>query len=358
MALLQILAAQDPADRAVWLEAWRRWPSREVFAHPDYVRLHETGSARAFCALWEEGPATVLYSFLLRDLSTEPWFEPGAPRAYDIATAYGYGGPHTWGAEPSAELRASFDKAFRSWALERRVVSEFIRYSLFGHTLLPPDPDTTALVGPHVVVGPELDPDVLWPAFAHKVRKNVNRARTCGVTIETEETGSRLDEFLAIYAQTMERRNAGPEYLFPRSFFESLNADLRGQFCYFFAVKDGRTVSVELILVSAEAGYSFLGGSDLSAAAARPNDLLKVEALRWCSRRGLKWFVMGGGFKPDDGIFRYKLAFAPSGTLPYVQGRRVLVPDLYHQFTQRNAEIVNPGAETPGRSFFPAYRRV
>ena len=107
----------------------------------------------------------------------------------------------------------------------------------------------------------DLDPDALWRNYDHKVRKNVNRAKQCGLTTEIDLTGQRLEEFLAIYRATMDRREAAAVYFFPRSFFETLARQLAGQFV-FFHVFDGATmVSTELVLVSVRHIYSSLGGT-------------------------------------------------------------------------------------------------
>ena len=34
----RVLDASVPEERSAWLALWERWPGREVFAHPDYVR--------------------------------------------------------------------------------------------------------------------------------------------------------------------------------------------------------------------------------------------------------------------------------------------------------------------------------
>jgi CelD/BcsL family acetyltransferase involved in cellulose biosynthesis len=110
-----------------------------------------------------------------------------------------------------------------------------------------------------------------------------------------------------------------------------------------------RVVSSELALVSATSAYSFLGGTREDAFALRPNDLLKVELIRWAKAAGRQRFVLGGGFEADDGIFRYKRSFAPHGLVPFEIGTRVLRPDVYDELTRRAG-----GPREPG--FFPAYR--
>jgi lipid II:glycine glycyltransferase (peptidoglycan interpeptide bridge formation enzyme) len=183
----------------------------------------------------------------------------------------------------------------------------------------------------------------LWMDAEHKVRKNVKRARTAGVRIEFDAEGARLDDFLRLYSHTLDRNEASPRYRFPPEFFERL-PDER---VYVHALLGDAVVSSELVLLSATNAYSFLGGTDKDVYAARPNDLLKWELILWLKEQGKRRFVLGGGYRDGDGIFRYKRSFAPSGLVPFYVGRRVLQRELYDELSAR---VGGNG------DFFPAYR--
>ena len=174
-------------------------------------------------------------------------------------------------------------------------------------------------------------------------------ARRSEIRIELDETGERLEDFLGLYRHTMERREADERYDFPREYFEGIHRDLAGQFVYAYALAGDRVVSSELVLVSAETVYSFLGGTDRDAFELRPNDLLKHEVILWAKEAGKRRFVLGGGYREDDGIFRYKRSFAPHGLTPFFVGQRVLEPDLYRELTEQRGDGVAEG-------YFPAYR--
>ena len=63
---------------------------------------------------------------------------------------------------------------------------------------------------------------------------------------------------------------------------------------------------------------------------------------------GLSAYVLGGGYEPGDGIFRYKRAFDPTGVVPFV-GVQVIGDQARYDRTCEAA-----GApETP---YFPRYR--
>ena len=355
---LRVVDARDPGERAEWIARWSEWPGREVFAHPAYVALEaneETTRARA--ALFHVDGATVLYPFLQRRLDNEQQSGAASPHAAcDITAPYGYGGAFVWGdvidRHPTqrgavAEL---FWRAFDEWASGEGVVSEFVRFSLFADTLLPYHGEVEERLS-NVVRDLSLPLEAIWMDVEHKVRKNVKKAQRSGIEI-VHDDGERLDDFLAIYRHTMDRRDALDRYYFPREYFEQLNATLRGQYAYFHALLDGRVVSTELVLVSADRVYSFLGGTSDDAFEHRPNDLLKYAVIEWAKREGKRHFVLGGGYQPGDGIFRYKRAFAPTGEMPFSVGRRILDPDMYARLVAARSAT----GDAPRAGFFPAYR--
>ena len=353
----QIWDAACRQDVEKWTHCWKSWPHREVFAHPNYTKLFVDGTSRALCAVLSVEGVTVLYPFIFRNLVAEPFWRPELPLAADVITPYGYGGPFVWGGQITREITASFWNAFDQWARDHNVVSEFIRFALFSDELLD-YPGKVCDRYPNVVRELDLEDDELWMDFKHKVRKNIKKARRSGVQIELDPAGKKLDSFLRVYAGTMCRRSALEEYYFQRQFFESIHDGLDGQFLYFHAVYKNQIVSTELVLVSADTVYSFLGGTDHGAFDVRPNDLLKFEIIQWARRNDKKRFVLGGGAQPEDGIYQYKLAFAPSGRVLFRTGERVLREDLYAALVEnrRNAAHSVDQDWNPQPEFFPRYR--
>jgi nucleoside diphosphate kinase len=321
---LEILTPDDER----WLTLWSAWPEREVHAHPEYVRLYEEAGSRALCAAADG----VLYPFLLRE------------GPVDVVTPYGYGGAFRTGPADADAFWRDFD----AWAAGQGVVSELVRLSLFPERLLPyPGNREPRLV--NVVRDLQPSADELWTDYEHKVRKNVKKARRSGLRVEIDEAGACLDDFVSLYEHTLDRRSAAERYRFPRAFFERIRERLAGHFVFAHVLEGRRVVSSELALLSATSAYSFLGGTDEATFELRPNDLLKVELMLWAKDAGKRRFVLGGGQRDGDGIFRYKRSFAPDGLVPFEVGTRVLRPDVYEELTRRSG-----GPREAG--FFPAYR--
>jgi hypothetical protein len=295
----------------------------------------------------------VLFPFLLRPLAAECWAE--RETLFDITSPPGYGGAFAWNCP--ADHGPLFWEAFRSWARAARLVSGFVRLSLFPEQRL-------AFCGQvenrlsNVVRSLELAPAEIWRDYERKVRLNVARARRSGLRFEVDPQGKRLDAFLAVYYETMQRRQAAAGYFFSREFFQWILAELPGQFVFFHVLDGGQVVASEVALLSASRIYSFLGGSLAAALPARPNDLLKHQAILWARDAGYRQLVLGGGHAEQDGIFRFKRSFAPGGVRPFQVGVEVYDERAYCRLeAHRRAWEQSRGVVwRPAAGYFPSYR--
>jgi hypothetical protein len=352
----QFWDASEAADRRAWIELWKGWPGREVQAHPDYVRLFARPQDRVLAAALETPKGGLLYPIIVRPLDSEPW-GAGATGMFDVTNAYGYGGVYAWNADSDeAEgFRADVD----GWMNRLGCVTTFARLSLFDDEVLP-YPGTVIDRGPNIVRSLEVTPEELWASYEAKVRKNVQKARREGLEVRFDERGAQLDDFLAVYTSTMDRRHALEQYYFPKHFFETLLDRLPGQVLMGHALLGGKVVSTEMMLLSARTAYSFLGGTLSEAFAARPNDFLKHEMFLKCRERGLKRVVLGGSYTEGDGLLRYKKAFAPQaeGEKRFKVGISVHDEAAAVGLVERRRvwELAHGQDWSPAPGYFPAYR--
>jgi hypothetical protein len=349
-----VLDAADPRQLAAWIELWRAWPVREVNAHPEYVRLFARPCDRVVCAAGEGGGAGILFPLILRPLAAEAWARAGE-RRWDAISPYGYGGPFAWGARDRDD--DAFWRAHAEWTHDERLVTTFVRLSLFPEELAPlPWPAqerSTNIVLP--VAG---GPDAIWRGYESKVRKWVGTAEAAGIEVQLDRDGARLDAFVAVYDHTMRRRGAEPWYFFPRSFFEAIRDRLAGHYAFFHASLRGEVVSSDLVLCSQERVYYFLGGSYETAFPHGANYLLKHRVALWAASQGKRECVLGGGYQPNDGVFRYKRAFARRGAVPFkVVGAVHDEHSCRDLADQRAAFEGREGRQwMPRPEFFPPYR--
>ena len=321
----------------------------DVFFLPEYGRLYETAGdceCRSFVYTGEDG--TVQHLYLMRPV---PWKLDGV-QYYDVVTPYGYGGPVLTRGTATPEFLRRYYGAWEEHCRENRIVAEFLRFHLFDNAPLRlAYPGQVGKVSDNVVRRLEPSLDEMWMEFAHKVRKNVKKAASAGLTVQTDADGRRLDDFLQIYYQTMERNHADSFYYFDRAYFQALVDTLPGHFQFFHVLSEDKVISTELVLCGQDYVYSFLGGTLEEYFPLRPNDLLKYEIIRWSRDTGHKAFVLGGGYGGNDGIYRYKKSFAPDADVPYYTGRWIHEPRVYEALTalRRNQGAMN-------EAYFPQYR--
>ncbi|GEJ56257.1 hypothetical protein AMYX_09980 [Anaeromyxobacter diazotrophicus] len=342
----RVLDAASPEDLARWLALWRRWPRREIQAHPEYARLFARPCDRVVCAVGEDADGGILFPLLLRPLAAEPWAAPGEARL-DAVTPYGYGGPFAWGRRDEE----AYWRAHERWCEQERIVSTFVRLSLFPEQLAEL-PGHVEVRSRNIVVPLQGGPEALWRGYEGKVRRWVQVAERAGLQVELDREGARLDDFVRVYTHTMERNGADPWYFFPRAFFAQLVERLAGHFAFFHTLSQGAVVSSDLVLCSEEHVYYFLGGTHADAFPLGPNYLLKHRIASWAAGEGKQGYVLGGGYAPGDGLFRYKRAYARSGEVPFRVG--CLVHDERAYVGLVAARTGAGWSPRPG--FFPGYR--
>lgn len=334
-----------------WAEAWKALPAHaaDAFASPGYYRAFASLEQGAMpeCAVLRDERGILLHPFFRRSLSAIPWLN--APEgSFDIMTAYGYGG--IYGDTGRDNLLDDFMALFGEHCRRTGVIAEMIRLN----PLLRSEEALSRHYGlrtgnRQVVVDLQRSDDVIWRDYRHNNRKNVNKARRSGVEIVMEEPlGPHFGDFLSIYASTMDRRGAGEGFLFPASFYEMLAGGLGARCRMFYALAGDATVSAEMVLASATAVYSFLGGTREEFFELRPNNLLKHEIILWARDAGYESFLLGGGPGGDDGIFDYKRSFAPEGIVDFHLASRVHNEAIYGTLIDRcmkHPPTAEPGSE-------------
>ena len=334
------------ADRQAWLDVWAA-TGREPFAHPSYVEAISGAGDRPIALAIEVDDGLALVPLLLRSISI------GGIDAQDAISPYGYGGPFMSGDISYNHLFAIMD----GWARALGLCSLFMRLSLdFEPQSAPVLPPGVSICdsGENVIVDLSRSEDELWSSYDRKVRKNVRKSLRGGCQVSKHSDASQLDAFIDVYGSTMERRGARSWYRFSEHFFRELVDGLMGSFSIFtVSDEDGDVVSAEMVLESDAWLYSFLGGTKESAFHLAPNDLLKHEVAVHGIQTERRGYVLGGGYGRDDGIFRYKRSFDPTGVRTFRTARFIGDQRRYDDLVEAQQAEMSGELEA---GFFPQYR--
>ena len=352
-----------PEDRAEWISLWSTSKARRPHDHPGFLEAMRLPGERPMAiACLFEGHLLCLYPFNVFDLAQLPFAQQlGKFPGVDVISPYGYGGATYEGDgvdRQSAE--ESLEYALQSFFAQMNAVSEFVREDLFTEHLTPRHDGEHLVLLPNVVIDLKVALEERWSRYARKVRANVRRAEEAGLRVEIGNGESFLEPFLGIYYATMARQHAKDYYFFAREKFRHLHDSLQpnGGLQYALVFLKERVVAAELLLLSADTMYSFLSGTDASYFALRPADLLKHKIIAWGHDRGYSKLVLGGGLKPDDGLFQFKRAFEPRGLIDFYVRRVVWNKEQYDLLVtgREKWELSMYQRWQPEPGFFPAYR--
>ena len=141
---------------------------------------------------------------------------------------------------------------------------------------------------------------------------------------------------------------------FSPAFFEQIRQNLTGNYCFFHALHNGAVISSDLVLFSNETLYFFLSGSLEESFPLGASYLLKHHIALWAQARGKQHCVLGGGYAPGDGLFRYKRAFAKSGQVPFQTAGIIHNAEACRELIEIR-HVQDPHWQ-PRPGFFPPYR--
>ena len=332
------------ADSAAWNAALPA--ERSVFGSLGFARAQERAGAGEGRLLVGDG---VAYPLQFRRLAGDLPFSVVVSEAVWDAASPPFTGPLVTG-RPEPEAAEAIAARLR----EEGVVAEFAH--LHPWTAAPEligggEPDREI-----VWVDVTLDPERLWrESYSKACRKNVNRAEREGVTVRPARDADDIAEFHRIYIKTMERNDALDSYFFDLAHFEAIFEELPTGARFALAEHDGRVVAATLYLHDGDDVYSYLGGADHDFQQLRPTNAVVHDTIAWARAEGKRRLILGGGYRPDDGIFRFKASFSPlRATLELA--RRVHLPDDYEALVA--AWRAHYGGAGDDEGFFPLYRAM
>jgi serine/alanine adding enzyme len=267
----------------------------------------------------------------------------------DVATPIGYGGPFAAGESPPTEM---FFEAYEHWCAENRVVATFARFHpVLANQGLAEGRWNVEHIGHTVAWRLEgRDPDELFTGMDAHHRRVVRKARAAGVDVATGIGAEELDGFVALYRETMRRRDASDFYFFPDEYWLHLASRLSEELVRFDAYSDGELAASILCFATPPLLHYHLGASSERGQSLGANHVLFYETAGWAAERGFTHFHLGGGVGGfEDSLYEFKRRFDPDGRLPATLGKAVHDAGAYLALSRVDA------IEYAG--FFPAYRR-
>jgi hypothetical protein len=342
----------DPTDER-WASALER-AVHDVYATPAYVSAEALRlRAEPVGCLVDEGGRLFLLPLLLRRVCG------GEGSTKDAISPYGYPGIvlNEDGAAtedfPDACLTACLD-ALR----DADVCAAFVRLhpllnASLGEQLTRHPPTDTGLT---VSIDLALPAERAWAAISRGHHNAINRANRAGFRVEISPASRQVDEFAAVYADTLQRLGAAETYHFSDEDLARLAA--MNETFVAVAYSDDAVAGAYLFFESHGIVQMHLGGRRTEFHKPSPSHLMFHAIAQWARGRGNSIVHLGGGLGAahDDSLFAFKAGFSDRRH-PYRTLRLVADQERYDALIQEQARRVGSSSEELLSSgFFPAYR--
>jgi hypothetical protein len=299
----------------------------DVCQTPEYHLAYATRTPGAEPLLWlyEAGAERFAYPFLLAPVRWRRADGSLEETGYtDISGIYGYSGPLSTSADPLF-LEAAWI-AFGTWAAERKVIAEFIRYSPHAGTHRFAPPGGTVEENRLIAVS-RLPPSAegLLTALDPKTRNMIRKAEKAGLSARELEPRPWIPRFRVLYDETM-ARNASPGFFaYDDDYYGRMLALPAGEMRLFGTFQGEELVAASIALAHGKGSLYHLGASKKEFSNLGANNLCLFAMSSALIASGIGFLNLGGGrtTDPADPLLRFKRSNG-TGTETYRIGRRVL----------------------------------
>jgi hypothetical protein len=291
----------------------------------------------------DENLGKIYYPLMLRPCSVFKGSEEYND-VYEAISNYGYGGPILKDvAEKDKDkiielFRAELEELFK----EKNIITELTRFhSLIKNYELFQNNDLLELMRDKATIYIKIDSeDEILDNMSVSTRNQVRQSLKKDLNIEYIKNPDleQIKEFYQIYKHNMEAVNAADYYLFNLDFFIDTFDYLKDNAELAFVYHKDELVSASIFMFYNNYVHYHLSGAKRKALDLRVNNFLLYKTARRFSKRGFKYFHLGGGLKDNDGLFNFKKGFAPDNRAEFYIGRKIHNQGLYKEIYDRRRE--------------------
>jgi hypothetical protein len=342
----------SPSNPAVWRAILPA--SRSVFGSLEFCSVVQKYQDLEPCLFaYTAQDADIAYPFFLRNLAELPYAE-------EVRQGWDTKSPEYTGPVPLSRVSPgaarSFRQAFHHFCRDMGIVAEFAHLHPWANNRPLLESNGLTLDRQIIYVDLTLSIDKLWEdSFSRSCRKNIRRAQNENVRVFQARSEDEIREFHRIYTLTMQRNDAAQHYYFSLDFFKDILEALEDHAWMMLAEYKGQIIAGTLYLHDDHNIYSYLGGADHDYQHVRPTNAVVYETICLGQQHGKRRLIMGGGYRPNDGIFNFKSSFSPLRADFYVY-KRVHLQSKYQDLCRR--WIRHYAAPLTVGRFFPLYRSV
>jgi hypothetical protein len=291
-----------------WADYLARLPhkTQDICASPFYYQIYEDcgyGIAEGF--IHEEDDRFVLYPYLRNSINVS-----------------------------EANFLKRFSETFTDYCVNNNIIAEFTRFNpiIANHRWL----SYVEVSKAKEVVNIDLSPpeETIWTqSYEREVRRIIRKAEDMGYRHRTillnEATNKDVEDFRFIYYSTLDRNKADQFYYFNDSFFLNLRKKISRNTLLSIIYTENQPIGASINPFLGMNGYGLFAGSLGQYKKVSPFTFMIHKVVLRFKELGIQNFLLGGGIRLGDNIFKYKKSFSLKGVMDFFIGTKVHNRDVY-----------------------------
>ncbi len=279
---------------------------------------------------------------------------------FDVVSPYGYPGflLNEAAANTPEFLNLGIEHLIQAWR-NKQICSAFLRL----HPLLNTDVnllvknDWCIVNGETISIDLKLEESDLWHQTRASHRYSINKCKREGFVPKMVPIRTYINDFNAIYEETMNRINANKSYYFGENYFNEI-IDALGEKIHLCIVElNGEITCGGLFTEYSGIVQYYLSGTKTSFLKQAPSKLMIDYVRFWAKERGNKVLHLGGGVgSMKDSLYDFKAGFSKEKHT-FLTLRIITDEEKYFHLVDLRAKHLNVAVESlVNTNFFPAYR--
>lgn len=326
---MEIISVQQKETWNNLVKSFSQWDVYYLQEYAYSLKLHGDGEPYLIYDKYENG--RMCYVVMQQDIASFPalsdYLEPGV--YYDWSTPYGYGGPLTDG-EITEKWMARFLGNLTEWCKEHGVITQFFRYHPLQQNQKVMEQISDVIYEKKTVYVDTESKEIIFQNMTPNNRNMIRKAIKNGIQIVTDQ-GERMDDFIAIYEQTMQMHQAADYYYFEKQYFEYLRDEMRENTIFFYALYQGQTISAAIFFYNKQFMHYHLSGTLQKYRNLAATNLLLSRATEWAADHGISKLHLGGGVEAEDSLLTFKKHFNRNGLIDFCIGRTIFDERIFQE---------------------------
>lgn len=331
-------------------ESWKAVVSRSAFYdfyHCNSYNTQEKSGEGFLFVVEDEQNDFIAFPLIKRLIEGTPYF--------DCTSVYGYAGPISSRTieQLAPALVQTFQEELLAYLKEQNCVSAFSRlHPIIEQTGYLQNLGKVLSLNKTVAIDLSLPLDEQRKKYRKSTKSEINQLRNRGFSVKQAVTKQEIDEFIAIYTETMQRVSASKYYFFDEEYFRNFLHAEDFSPILLLAYQEEEIAAGAIFTLTNNVMQYHLAGTKEQYIKQTPMKLILDEARILGTNRGQKYLHLGGGVggSDDDSLFRFKSGFSDMNFV-YKVWQLVVNEEVYDQLVKCKA-----AEKELNGTYFPLYR--